>query len=343
MEIEVKLYNWTWEFKKQINPKKIYSKISFQEELDSWQGDFSMTLEWSLNDFKTSDIIEIRDSVNWNLYTWIIEEIWIEEFKDSSILNIKFLWIFTVLNDIKYKSWWLRTFTKTDTVWNIIKNIIDSFNLDYGSLFWDTQILNTNIIKYTWSSIDITWSNVNIAFANDDCLSAIQKTIKNTWFNFYIWKDWVVYLTNKVNQDKKYITFEKEIISINRKLSKKDMVNKYYLTRDWGTELPYEDVIYQGLFWLKEKSETNSDIKDLTTQNTKWNEYIEENKAEDNVVSIKIKANSIVLKPWDIITTLNSRNNLIEKQITKIDIKKEYFEIYLWNFISFWKTIVKGN
>ena len=301
-----------------------------------------MNLEWSLDDFKTSDIIEIRDSVNWNLYTWIIEEIWIEEYEDSSILNIKFLWIFTALNDIKYKSLWLRTFTKTDTVWNIVKNIIDSFNTDYGSLFWDTQILSTNLIKYTISSIDITWSNVNISFANDDCLSAIQKTIKNTWFNFYIWKDWVVYLTKKENQEKKYITFEKEIISINRKLSKKDMVNKYYLTRNWWTELPYEDVIYQGLFWLKEKAETNNDINDLTTQNTKWTEYIEEHKAEDNIVSIKIKSNSIVLKPWDIITTLNSRNNLIEKQITKIDIKKEYWEIYLWNFMSFWKTIVKN-
>lgn len=341
MEFEYKLYDFTWKFKKQINPKKIYSDISFQEELNSGQWNLLLKIEGDLSEFKDSDIIEIRNSLNWNLYTWILEEIGVEEFQTSSILSLKFLWVFTWLNDIEYKSWWSRTFTKTDTVWNTIKDIIDSFNTDYGALFGDTQILQTNLIRYTWWSIDITWSTISIDFDKEDCLTAIQKIIKNTWFNFYIWKDWIIFVIQKVNQLIKNITFEREILSINRKLSKKDMVNKYYLTRDWGTELTYEDLTNQWVFWLKEKSETQSDIKDLATQNIKWNQYINENKFEDNVVSIKIAPNSIELIPWEKITTLNSRNNLIEKQITKIDIKKEFSEIYLWNFLSFWKTITK--
>lgn len=341
MEFEFKLYDWTWEFKQTLNPKLEYSKISFQEEMDSWQWDLNLIVEGNLNDFQDSDIIEIRDSVNWNLYTGILEEIDIEEFETSSILNLKFLWTFTALNDIEYKSWSSRTFTKTDTVWNIIKDIIDSFNIDYGALFGHTQILQTNLIRYTWSSIDITWDTISVDFDKNNCLIAIQNTIKDTGFNFYIWKDWIIFVTQKINQDKKYITFEKEILSIQRKLSKKDMVNKYYLTRDWGVEKIYEDTAYQTQFALKEKSETRSDILDEATQDIKWDEYIEENKNEDNIVSIKIKTNSIEIKPWDIITTLNSRNNLIEKQITKIDIKKEFWTIYLWNFISFWKTIIK--
>jgi hypothetical protein len=259
-----------------------------------------------------------------------------------SILNLSFLGAFTILNDIEYKLWASRTFTKTDTVWNIIKDIIDSFNLDYGALFWDTQILQTNLIRYTWSSIDITWSTISIDFNKDDCLNAIQKVIENTWFTFYIWKDWIIFVVQKVNQAIKFITFEKEILSINRKLSKKDMVNKYYLTRDWEIELPYEDIPSQWIFWLKEKSETKNDIKDLATQNIKGAEYISENKTEDNIVSIKIAPNSINLVPWNKITTLNTKNNLIEKQITKIDIRKKFSEIFLWNFISFWKTIVKN-
>ncbi len=342
MEFEFKLYDGSWNFKQQINSKRVYSKISFQEELDSWQGNLTLTVEWVLDDFQTSDIIEIRNSVNWDLYTWILEEIGVTEFQDSSILDLKFLGVFTVLNDIEYKSWGSRTFTKTDTVWNIVKDIIDSFNSEYWTLA-DTQILQTNIIRYTWTSIDITWSNVSIDFSTNSCIEAIKKTIEDTWFNFYIWKDWIVYLKQKTNQDKKYITFEREILSITRTISKKDMVNKYYLSGQGVAESVYSDPAYITLFKLKEKTVSDSSILDITTRNTKWNEFISENKLEDNIVTIRIAPNSIDLVPWDLITTLNSRNNLVEKQITKIDIQKEYSTIYLWNFISFWKTIVKGT
>lgn len=342
MEFEIKLYDWTWKFKKQINPKKEYEKISFQEELYSGQWNLSLLVEGDLSNYSTSDIIEIKTSTNWNLYTWIIEDIWVREFENSSILQLKFLWVFTALNDVIFKDWLLRTFNVTDTVGNIIKLIVDSFNADYGNLFWDTKILQNNLIRYTWSSIDITWSTISIDFDENNCLLAIQRVIEDTWFNFYIWKDWIIFVTQKINQEKKYITFEKEILSIKRDISKKDMVNKYYLARSWWTYKTYEDLTYQWLFWLKEKSKKDEDINEAT-QDLKWDEYIEENKEEDNIVSIKIKPNSIAIIPWDIITTLNSRNNLIEKQITKIDISKEEWEIYLWNFVSFWKTIVKGT
>lgn len=343
MEFQYKLYDWTGQFKKQINSKAVYSDISFQEELDSGQGSLTLKTSGDLSDFQTSDIIEIRNSENWDLYTWIIEDIWVEEFETSSILSLKFLWVCTALNDMQYKSWASKTFTKTDTVWNIIKDIIDSFNIDYGSLYWDTQILQTNLIRYTGSSIDITWDTISIDFDDINCLASIQKVIKNTGFNFYIWKDWVVFVTQKANQSIKNITFEKEILSINRRISKKDMVNKYYLKRDWGTEKIYEDVPNQWVFWLKEKSESDSDLLDEATQDVKWDEYILENKSEDNIVSIKISPNSVQLMPWEKITTLNSRNNLVEKQITKIEVRKEFSEIYLWNFVSFGKTIVKGT
>ena len=341
MEFEYKLYDKSWEFKDQIKPTMIYSNISFQEELNWWQWNLEIEVEWNLEDYQTSDIVEIRNTEVGNMYTWIIEEIWVIEYRDSDVLKLKILWIFSGLNDIEYKSWWSRSFTKTWTVWSIIKDIIDSFNNDYGPLFWDTQILQINLIRYTWSSIDDTWDDVNIEFEKSSCLDAIKKTIKETWFDFYIWKDWIAYVTQKVNQLVKNVTFEREIISIQRTITKKNMVNKYYLTRDSWVEKVYEDVTYQNIFWLKEKSETFTELQNEATQNIKWDQFIEENKLEDNIVVVRIKPNSVDVKPWDKITTLNTRNNLIEKQITKIDIKKEYFDLYLWNFLSFWKTITQ--
>lgn len=343
MELQLKLYDWTWIFKKQLNPKDVYSDVAFQEELNSGQGDLSLRINWELSDFQTTDIIEIRSSDNWDLYTWILEEIDIVEYQDSSVLELKFYGVFTALNDMIYKSSWSRAFSKSDTAWNIIKDIIDSFNTDYGALFWDTQILDTNLLRYTASSIDITWTTLSIDFDNQSCLDSIRKVLENTWFDFYIWVDWVVYVVDIANQDTKYITFEKEILNINRTITKKNMVNKYYLARSGWTYKIYEDTPNQTTYWLKEKSQSDSSIANETTQDIKWNNFISEHKEEENIVSIRIKPNSIDLTPWNLITTQNSRNNLVEKQITKIEKRKAFRDLYLWDFISFGKTIVKDT
>ena len=343
MEYEIKVYDWTWKFKQQI--KSIYSSIEFQEELNGGQWNLNLEFDGSLDDYQCSDIIEIRASWIGNLYTWIIEEIKIKEFKDNSILSVTLYGVFTALNDIHYKSWWSKTFTKTDNLWNIIKNIIDSFNTDYGALFGDTQILQTNLLRYTGDSIDL-WPSLSISFENQNCLEAIKKVLEDSWFDFFISREWIVYVKQKSSQPTRYLTFAREIQNIDRTLDKKDMVNKYYLSRVWNVEKTYSDVTAQNKFWLKEKQESKTDIQDETSQDTYGNQYIIDHKSEDNIVSIQTKKDlwALSLIPWNLISTNNSRNNLIEKQVTKIDIKKNYYVIYLWNFISFWKTILaKGR
>jgi 23S rRNA G2069 N7-methylase RlmK/C1962 C5-methylase RlmI len=104
-------------------------------------------------------------------------------------------------------------------------------------------------------------------------------------------------LKQKANQDKKYITFEKEILSITRTISKKEMVNKYYLSGQGVAEATYSDPTYINLFKLKEKTVTDSSILDITTRDTKGNEFIAEKKLEDNIVTIRIAPNSIDLVP----------------------------------------------
>lgn len=338
MEIEAKLYDFAWNFKKQINPKKISSTIEFQEEINGWQWNLTLNIEWDIIDFDESDIIEIRNSNIWNMYTWIIESISIREFETTSYLSITFYWVFTALNDILYKSLWSRVFTKTDTIENIIKDIIDSFNSDYGSLT-DTQILTTSLIRYTWTSINAT-DSISISFDNQNCLEAIKKVLDKTDYSFFIWKDWIIYVSQKIYQEIKYLTFEKDIVFIDRKRDKKDLVNKLYLKRNWWTEKVYEDVTSQSDFNLKEKFENDSDLQNETTQDFFWANYIDEFKNPDNIVIMKIKDRNDLI-PWQLITTLNSKNNLIEKQITKIDITKTTKNIYLWEFISFGKKITQ--
>jgi len=339
MELQIKVYNHLWVFKQQINPKNVYSDIAFQNQTDWWQWDLRLNIKWNLSNYSITDIIEIKDSVNWARYTWIIESIKVVEFESWTTLDLNILGVFTALNDVIFKNAWNKVFTLTWTPWNLIKQVIDSFNIDYWILT-DTQILLTNLIRYTINSIDITWTNVNIDFNNDNCLSAIKKIIQNTPFNYYIWVDGVVNVISKANRISKVITFEKEIINITRDITKKNLVNKYYLTWwTWIVEKTYISAWSQTALWLKEKVTSDTTILDITTQDTKWNEYIAKNSVEDNVVVIQIKPNSIALSPLDRITTLNSRNNLLDEPITKIRYQKEFTEIYLWDYVSLWKII----
>jgi len=343
MELQVKVYNHLWVFKQQINPKNIYSDIIYQEEANWWQWDLRLTIGWLLSNYAVSDIIEVKDSINWAVYTWIIESIWVVEYESWTTLDLNILGVFTALNDVYFKSGGLRKFTLTWTPWNLIKQVIDSFNAEYWTLA-DTQILLTNLIRYTWNSIDITWTSLNIDFNNDTCISAINKIIKNTDFKYFIWVDGIVNVIQKINSVSKVLTFERQIINITRDIDKRNLVNKYYLTWwTWITEVIYQDNASQTSLWLKEKVFSDSTILDIATQNVKWNAYILENKQEENIVVIRIKPNSIALNVLDKITTLNSRNNLINKEITKLTFRKEYTEIYLWYFVSFWRRIVKGK
>lgn len=344
---EIKTYSWSGVFKKQINPLNVTTDISFTEELQWGQWNLNLTIVWSLDDFVCSDIVEIREV--WDdkdilaSYTGIIEEIDVKEFKDSEIISLSILWVFTVLNDALYKSWWNRTFTKTDTPWNIVKSIIDSFNTDYWVLSWDTQNLTTNVVRYTWSSIDITWTTISRSFENINCLAAIKKTLENTWFDFFIGSDWVVIVKQTINQPEVFLTHWREIVYAERRLSKKDMVNKFYLARNGWTTVIYQDWTSITDYKIKEEYKSDTDIQNLATQDVIWNQKIAEFKDERNIISLVLKVQkSDFLYPWYLVTTQNSKREIISKQITKIEKSKNQWKLYFWEFVSFWKTILWG-
>lgn len=344
---EIKLYTQKWVFKKQINLRNNINEITFSENIDWWQGDLTLQIIWNLNNFSTTDIIEIREVSKENktvipTYTWIIESIEEIEYKNWTLLNIELLWVFTILNDVIYKNSWNKTFTKTDTAWNIVKNIIDTFNLEYWDLVWETQNLWNNIITYTTESIDITWTTLSIEFENLNCLEAIKKVIENTNYNFYIDETWLCTLQLKENWVLKHLTFDKELISINKKIKKSEMVNKYYLSRTWDVEKIYSNSTSITTFNLKEKVETKSEIQDETTQDEKWNTYIDEYSNERTEISINMKAQiNNFLCPGMLITTQNTKNQLFSQQITKIQKNRDNWILYLWDVPSIGKQILK--
>lgn len=335
---EVKLYTQKWEFKKQINPINITNELVFSEELNWWQGNLNLELIWKSSDYICSDIVEIREIQKWVIkatYTWIIERIKIQEYKIAEWVTLELYGLHTLLNDIIYKDWSNKKFTKNWTAGEIVKDIIDYFNSQYSALFWDTQNLGTNIFNTTW--IDETWTNISIEFDNMNCLRALLLVSENSWFNFYINQNWLVNFKTKENQTHKFLTFEREIISINRTLQKDDMVNKYYLRRAWDVEKVYQNNDSIDLFNLKELSESQIDIQNEPTQDIIWNEKINNFAFERDETSLTIK--EVDLEPWYLISTLNTNNQLVNKQIVKIDKRKDNLVIYLEEFKSFWKVL----
>ncbi len=344
---EIKLYSQKWEFKTQINLKNNTNEISFSESLNGWQGSLNLQVVWTENDFICSDIVEIREVSQKNktinpTYTGIIENIEIQEYKNTSILNIELYWVFTALNDIIYKNWWDKTFIKTDTAGNIVKNIIDSFNSEYWSLEGETQNIWFTLMRYTIDSIDITGTTLSIEFENNNCLEAIKKVIENTNYYFFIDETGVCTLKLRENAEHKYLTFDKELISINRKIKKDEMVNKYYLSRVGDVEKMYSNSSSITTFNLKEKVEKKSEIQNETTQDEKWNTFIDDFSLERLEISINMKSQiNNFLRPWNLITTQNTKNQLFEKQITKINKNRDNWILFIWDYPSIWKTISK--
>lgn len=333
MEIQVRQYNGKWKFIRQINSKNIYSKIEFQEELDWWQWDLTLRLLWDYNDYNVCDIIEIKNDEYGDMYTWIIENIKVIEYETKTLLELKLYWIFTILNDV------ISPWSWTWTAGQIIKQIIDNFNTKYWTL-QNTKILQNYAIRYTSDSIDESWNELQVTFKNMNSLNAIKETIKNTDFYFYIWCDGVLYLKKYSSTPaSKYLTFWREIIKIEKTIEKKDLVNKSIMKNDNWLTSELEDTDFINYFGLREKIIVDTSIWNQDTIDSKNADHLAKNKNPITSIKLIIKVWNN-LRPWDYITTLNSKQNIKNLLIKKINKKSTQYELTFWDFNSFWKKII---
>ncbi len=366
---EYKLYNREWNFKKQINPRDISSDLSFSEQIDGWQGDLQLTVIDDIANYQTSDIIEIREVTTkwlwiWATYTGIIETINIKETKQGAVLKIELLGVFTALNDIIFKNMvGDRVFDLTDTIENIVNQIINWFNWVYGSLS-NTQNLDTYMFN---TEIEAGTPTVSIKFENDSCMQALNKVLDNSGYHWYVNQYWTIIIKAKSSQRLLYLALEREIVSVDIELNKNDMVNRLYLARNGGTVVSYTDGTAETVFGPKEKFVSDNTIADLATQDIKWWEYIDQHKTEMMKVKLTIKPQVswvveiineelevdytqymdptaitptiIGLQPWDRISTMNTKNYIISQVIVKIDKAGDKRVIHLWEYLSFWQQV----
>lgn len=350
---QIKVYDKLWNFKKTlktwINWEVIWD-IRFSESINWGQNNLSIWIkaEYYDDSYLQWDIVEIRisnsDNLSWvSKYTWIIEDILRNEDERWQTITLVLLWVFTAFNDILYDNWW-KVFTKDDDPANIIKEIINNFNTKYWSLAGDVDNLSWNLIRFTWSSIDNFWSNVNVKFDHTDSLSAIKQVLDvSTDFYFFIDRNWVFFFKKKPITSTHTLTFNKNINSIKNKDTKKDLVNRLFLERDWWTIKEYNDVPSQTKYWIKEDKVVNSDLLNVATSDIFALQFFKNNAEvieEVNIIINQEKTDSII--PWDTVKTQNTLNKITNLQVNRVNYWDTTTELNIEKFVWFWETVIKS-
>jgi hypothetical protein len=120
------------------------------------------------------------------------------------------------------------------------------------------------------------------------------------------------------------------------------MINKYYLRRNGWTEKIYQDSTSITNFNLKEKSESQTDLQNEATQDVYGNNTINNYAFERNEITITIKSQkNNFMQVWSLVTTLNTKNQIFNQQVTKIQKNLDYWILNIWDYVSFWKSILK--
>lgn len=113
----------------------------------------------------------------------------------------------------------------------------------------------------------MTGTSLSISFANESCLSALNKVITGSGFNWFIGADGL--MTVFSSKPEQTYTLGNEILFINKKVHKKDMINSLYLKSSIMPEQYYSNATAITTYGLKEKYLNEDGIESLATQNQK--------------------------------------------------------------------------
>lgn len=329
---EIKVYDKTWTFKKNINEsqnwqKLLMSDISFSYQKNWWQWELNLLLNKSFNstDIIRSDFIKIflhdKNFPWWKLiYTWVIEEINRNYKPSQNTIEYVCRWLSSLLTRFYYYDT-NYTFSKTDTASNIIKSIINYANTHYN---W----FNTSWV------VDTVW-NITVEFDFTNCFDALAKVLEQTEKYLFMWEDWTVYFNKTASQN--YVTAKKDLQDLS-------------IVEDWSEIINKVIVVYNAwvYIWLDNTSITNNqlfekkyDKSDLDLAGaTAFANQILANNQEKNKTQLILNNNFILenLKPWD---NLKIRNidYLINSEISKVSYNTNTSTVYLEDYDSIGKVL----
>ena len=325
----IKLYDWNLNFLKVISPSIITNDISITETINAWQGQFNLNLNLPIDTdyFNNARYCKVYMNDNtWRtdllIYTWYISQIKRLFSNNSENIQVIFLSIYSLLDDVILRKNWDATFSRTADPSVIVKEIIDYFSTIYP---W--------ILSYKNDSIQTYWKNITIRFEWITC----QKALKNLvdWLDYYLFigADWIVKYKQKPATSTHAFTYWKDVVD----LTIPENLEKIYNAVQVIYEIAWvenettiaEDATSISKYWYKEILIKRGDLEDLTSAEEYRDKYLQENKDPKKDITITINTLYDIenIHPWDTIKVRNIWLNIENLQIKNI--KYKYEEITL--------------
>ena len=327
----VKTYNLDGTYKETINPDRILNEIEFSAWLNQWQGQLNIQTDYPFAD--TSYIwweyvkVWLYDEhhIEWKqIYYWYISKIQRKAEQSREYTTFTCLWVWSLLKSIIYSN---GNYSKT--CYNMMTDIRTFFNNYYSWVItvWDISNTITTTQAWSWS-----WNNCF------DCFTTIAKAINYNWTVDSEGKLDLFIPSTRTNH---IVYMSEEVMSITIDNSIEEIVNNYYLARNWA-QSTYTDATSQSTYWRKDKYEMNSNLNSTQTMNDYWNSYIANNKIPKQSIQIVLNAEYPYedIKPWDTISVLNTDlSTLSDLVITKIQYKVDQATLTIDYEDTLWKVI----
>lgn len=330
---QIKVYEIDWSYKTTISPSQVMNDLTFSANINWWQWQLSVSLDIAFDNttFDLTDVVEVYEidasNKNWRLiYTWYVTQLQRQYSNKWEYVSLVCVWLYAMLANLYFYSSAYK-FTLNQAPDQTIKDILDYFNTVYT---WSR-------FSYSWGWISAYGSSINIEFDHTKCTDAISNTQKATTdFYFYIDKDGqAIYKTKTFSTVDHNFTIWKDVDDLKANENVENVVNKYMLAYGSGTSAwPYTDATSQATYWVREKYELISNIKDLASANNYWNKYIAQYKDHKREIVLTINNNYDIesIRPWQFVKVNNTDYSIDWLQIQKIQYSQDKVIVYLDNY-----------
>lgn len=339
----VKLYDWSNNFLKVLSANLITNDISFSESIDAWQWQLTLSVNLPIDTdyFDNVRYCRVYVSDNRSLDDYLLYSGWLSKVSrtfsnNKENIQITFLSLFTLLNDIYFEQDWELIFQLEDDPANIIKTIIDYFNTLYP---W--------ILSYTNESIDLYWETVYLEFDSMTCWEAIKSVLNWLRYYLFVWADWVVQFHDTPTEITHNFTYEKDITALTIPEDYEQVANAVRARYSfiWWSHTGITDVAVDNTsiarFGRKEIIIGNENLYWQLAGETYRDSYMNEYKNWKKNISLTVSTLYPIesIHPWDTIRIRNIDLDIKDLQISKIDYTYEQVRISLEYYTSIAKQI----
>jgi hypothetical protein len=312
----VKLYDLSGNYVRTFSPSEIMSEITFSSQTDGgqWELRLKLAYRYDSQNVAFNNVVKVFELDEANplgrqIYTGFIGSVRRVAERGTEYVEARIVGVASVLSWLFYKSWASYSFSKTDDPANIAKEIIGTLQTQYP---W--------LLNYDALSVMNYGTNVTVSFAYEKCLDSLKKTTDLTDY----W--WTVDGTGKFHFKPKsagnthYLTFWKDIDSLEIEENAEKVVNEYFL--DWASwTVSASDSTSQTANGKRQLKESETTVGASGTASSAATKYIAQNKDPKKriVLTVNTKYDFESMKPGDLVTVRNLEYPIQGLQILRMD------------------------